>query len=239
MTGPHSSSHDGDGQSGVTLVEIVVALTVIALVLVLSATALRLLASSGERGARLAARHDSLSRGIDVLRRDVERMERVMRKNGESVEMVFHGDAERLVFVAIEPPFPSEPGPYFISYAIRQQSNGATIVRERAPFQDSAIDILRLPTEDSVAVIEGPYRARFLYLEVKEKGERWLPEWPHSDDLPSLIALEIGGVAEGAMRVVARPRADAERSCIKGGDTCSLTGKDKDDAGAPPAGGAK
>jgi general secretion pathway protein J len=236
MSGPDASLDDGDGQCGFTLVEIVVALTVIALVLVLTATALRLLASSGERGARLAARHDTISRGVDVLRRDVARIERVVRKRGELAEFVFHGGSERLVFVAIEPPFPSEAGPYFVSYAIRQQSNGAALTRERAPFEASAIDILRLPMEDSVSLIEGPYRLRFLYLEVTESGERWLPEWPHSDSLPGLIALEMAGLAEGAMRIVLRPRLDAELSCVKGGDTCSL-GKGPPDAGAAAGAG--
>ena len=55
-------------QSGVTLVEIVVALAVVALTLGIAAGGLRLLGRSGERGAEVIARHDVLSRGLDVLR---------------------------------------------------------------------------------------------------------------------------------------------------------------------------
>jgi general secretion pathway protein J len=231
-TAPIATPH-ANRQSGVTLVEIVVALAVIALALALAATGLKLLAHSGERGAAVIARHDILSRGLDVLRRDIERLERVVWKRGERAQFAFHGDAARLAFVAIEPPFPTEPGPYFIVYSIRQSPGSAVLTRERAPFQPSAPDILRLPTQDAVALIEGTYRLRFLYLDRKGGRDRWLAHWPDPARLPSLIALEITGEAHGpggtAMPpVIFRPRIDAELTCVKdASSTCTL-----DSAGA-------
>jgi general secretion pathway protein J len=94
------------------------ALAVVALTLVAAASGLRQLAGSADRGAQVIARHDMFSSGISVLRRDVERLERVIWKRGQNTEFVFHADATNLTFVAIEPPFPSEPGTYFVAYAI-------------------------------------------------------------------------------------------------------------------------
>jgi general secretion pathway protein J len=221
MTGRNSIG-SGDGQSGVTLVEIVVALAVIALTLAVAAGGLRLLARSGDRGAQVIARHDVLSRGIDVLRRDIERLERAVRKRrtpeGPVSEFIFRGDASGLTLVVVEPPFPSESGPYFVVYSILQRPDGAVLTRERAQFQASADDLRRLRTVDPVAVIEGPYRLRFLYLDRKDERERWLTQWSDPRSLPDLISLEISSLTEGIAAmppITFRPRVDAERSCVK------------------------
>jgi prepilin-type N-terminal cleavage/methylation domain-containing protein len=216
----------GGGQSGVTLVEIVVALAVVALTLGIAAGGLRLLGRSGQRGSEVVARHDVLSRGLDVLRRDIERMERVVWKRGDTLELVFAGDAARLTFVAVEPSFPTEAGPYFLTYTVQQSRDGAVLTRERAPYQTSVTDIRRLAGRDSVAVIEGPYRLRFLYLERREGRERWLPQWPDPQRLPELISLEVSGLNESNRSMpplVFRPRTDVERSCIKDdGGACTV-----------------
>ena len=212
------------GQSGVSLIEMVVALAIIAVALALAGTGMRLLGRSGERGAAVIARHDILSRGIDVLRRDIERLERVALKRGAGrIRLAFLGDAARLILVAVEPPFPTEPGPYFIVYTVEQRPDGATLTRERAPFNAAALDMQRLPTQDAVAVIEGAYRLRFLYLDRKGGRDRWLAQWPDPTGLPTLIALEITGLDGTAMpSIIFRPRIDAEPGCIQDGGPCAL-----------------
>jgi prepilin-type N-terminal cleavage/methylation domain-containing protein len=228
----------GGRQSGVTLIEIVVALALVGLTLGIAAGGLRLLGRSGARGAEVIARHDGLSRGLDVLRHDIERLERVVWKRGETAEVVFHGDAARLAFVAVEPAFPTEAGPYFLIYSIQQRPDGAELTRTRAPYQASVPDLRRLAGGDAVAVVEGRYRLRFLYLERKDGRQRWVPQWTDAQRLPELISLEVSGLTEGAAPLpplVFHPRADAERSCLKDDSgACSLGGR-----GAPePEAGA-
>jgi prepilin-type N-terminal cleavage/methylation domain-containing protein len=212
-------------QSGVTLIELVVALAVVALTLAIALNGLVLLARSGDRGAHVMARHDMISRGIDVLRRDIERLERVFTKRGDDADLVFRGDAAGMTFVVVEPPFPTEAGPYFVVYAIQQRRDGATLTRARTPFQASAADIRGLSGEDAVTVIEGPYRLRFLYLERREGRENWLAQWSDRYRLPDLISLEVSGLADGRGAIppiVFRPRIDAERGCVKEEGTCTI-----------------
>jgi prepilin-type N-terminal cleavage/methylation domain-containing protein len=226
MTGPGATFAAGR-QSGVTLIEIVVALAVVALTLGIAAGGLRLLGRSGERGAGVIARHDVLSRGIDVLRRDIERLERVVWQRGDAAEPVFHGDGGRLTFVAVEPAFPTQAGPYFLIYSIQQRPDGAVLTRERARYSTTVPDLARLTGSESVAVIEGPYRLRFLYLERKDGRQRWVPQWPDPQHLPELISLEVAGLIEGAAPLpplVFRPRIDAERNCLKDGGGCTTDG---------------
>lgn len=241
MTEPGAASQ-GDGQSGVTLIEVIVALIVTVLTLAIAAGGLRLLSRSGERGAQVIAHHDIVARGVDVLRRDIERLERVVDKRDDSAEFVFRGDAGNLRFVAIEPPFPSEAGPYVIVYTIAQRLDGVVLTRERAPFQRNA-DIDRLRTADAVAVLEGPYRLRFLYLDRKDGRERWLPQWADPFRIPALISLEMSDLAGSAspMSIVFRPRIDAELGCVKDeGGTCTIgTGGALAPQGAAGPGGGK
>ena len=205
------------GEAGFTLVELLVALIVIALTLAAVVTGLRLLGRSGERGARLIARQDMLSRGVDVLRRDIERLERVVRRRDREFEFIFEGDEKRLTFVVIEPPVPSEPGPYFVFYSIEQGEQKTVLVRSRAPYDAAAGDIRRLRRQDDVTVLEGPYVFRFGYLQREAGRARWVARWRDHNRLPALIRLEIGvnGQAPELPPLIFRPHVDAEQGCIK------------------------
>lgn len=210
----------GGGQAGVTLIELVAALVVLALTFAIAGTGLRFLARSSDRGTELIARHDMLSRGLDAMRRDVERLQRVTWKRGRNTEFAFSGDSKGLTFVGIEPPFPTQAAPFFLIYSILQKSDWGTLVRGRAPFDAGAKDINKLRGEDEVTVLEGPYTFRFSYYEHKEGRERWVPRWTERDRLPELIRLEIVGLSAGGgsmQPIVFRPRIDAEQACVKEG----------------------
>ena len=228
MSKPDPHSADG-GQAGVTLVELVAALAVVALTFAIAGTGLRFLSRSSDRGTHLIARHDMLSRGVDALRRDIEGLERVAWKRGNNNEFAFRGDSKGLTFVGVEPPFPTQAAPFFIFYSIQQRSDWGALVRGRAPFDAGAKDIDRLPGEDEVTVLEGPYTFRFSYFERKQGRERWVPRWTERDQLPELIRLEIldRGAGGGSLApIVFRPRVDAEQSCIKaGGGGCTINSK--------------
>jgi general secretion pathway protein J len=213
-----------DGQSGATLIELVAALVVLALTFAIAGSGLRFLARSSDRGTELIARHDMLSRGLDALRRDIERLERVAWKRGRNTEFAFSGDSRGLTFVGIEPPYPTQAAPFFLIYSILQKSDGSTLVRARALFDAGAKDINALRGEDEVVVLEGPYTFRFSYFERKEGRERWVPRWTERDRLHELIRLEIGGLGGGAVQpIVFRPRVDAEQACIKEGTGACTT----------------
>jgi general secretion pathway protein J len=213
-----------DRQSGATLIELVAALVVLALTLAIAGTGLRFLARSSDRGTQLIGRHDMLSRGLDALRGDIQRMERVAWKRGRNTEFAFSGDSRGLTFVGIEPPYPTQAAPFFVSYSIQQKGDWGSLVRARAPFDAGAKDINSLRGEDDVVVLEGPYTFRFAYYERKDGRERWVARWTERDRLPELIRLEIGGLGGASVQpVVFRPRVDAEPGCIKeGAGACTM-----------------
>jgi prepilin-type N-terminal cleavage/methylation domain-containing protein len=204
-------------QAGITLIELVVALVVVALALAAAGTALRLLGRSGERGTRLIAQQEMLSRGIDAVRRDIERLLRVARNREGRAEFVFRGDARSLVFVVVEPPVPSEAGPYFILYSAAESDGVGALVRSRAPYDAAAKDLNRLRGQDEVTVLEGRYSFRFAYFDSKGGREGWRARWQDPSRIPDLIRLEVSSGGDGAdlPPLIFRPRADAEPGCIK------------------------
>lgn len=216
---------DGAAEAGVTLIELVAALVVVALTFAVAGSSFRFLARSGDRGTELIARHDMLSRGIDAMRHDIERLERVAWKRGRNSEFVFSGDSKGFTFVGVEPPFPTQAAPFFLLYTIQQGKDWSTLARSRAPFDAGAKDLQKLRGEDEVTVLEGPYRFQFSYYERKEGRDHWVPRWTERDRLPDMIRLEIGGAGSIAP-IVFRPRVDAEHSCIKqSGTGCTINFK--------------
>lgn len=237
MSSSETSARHGP-QAGFSLLELIAALVVIGLTLALAGGAFRVLARSGDIGTELIGRHDMLSRGIDALRHDIERMQRVaLGKQEGNPQFAFAGEEATLTFVALEPPFPSNAGLFFIQYSILQKDGLGYLVRTRAPF-DAGREIASLRTADQVTVLEGSYGFRFSYLERKDGRERWVARWTDRDSLPGLVRLEILDrvpTATPLPPLVFRPRVEAEQGCVKQGlGPCAMPGALPAPAAAPP-----
>jgi hypothetical protein len=207
-------------QAGMTLVEIIVAFVVVSMTFAMVAGAFRLLARSGATGSELIERHDMLTRGIDSLRRDIERLERVaIGRDAAAADFVFAGDARTLAMVVMEPPFPTLAGFFLVRYAIVAREGGSMIVRSRAPFSAS---LVRPSPQfaDDVTVLEGAYDFGFSYLERRDGRERWVARWSDRNILPVLVRLDVVDAVTGAAALpplIFRPRADAEHGCARSG----------------------
>lgn len=222
-------------QSGMTLVELVVALVVIAMTFAMAAGALRVLAQSGGIGSELIGRHDMFSRGIDALRRDVERLERIaLGKQSGDPQLEFAGSDRAMAFVVVEPPFPSHAGLFLVRYTVIERDRVDVVVRSRSPYVAGS----PLPASragDDVTVLEGPYRFSFSYLERREGNERWVARWTEKTTLPVLVKLDVIDRETGVAAlppIVFRPRVEAEQGCAKpGGGPCTMA---RQQATAPP-----
>ena len=218
-----------------TLVEIVVALVIIAMTFAMAAGALRVLARSGGIGTELIGRHDMISRGIDALRHDIERLERIaLGKQAGDPQFEFVGTERTLAFVLVEPPFPSHAGLFFVRYSIGEREGRGQVVRSRTPFVAGSPS-LAPPAEDAVTVLDGPYRFGFSYLERREGRERWVPRWTDRTSLPVLVKLDVVDDDSGAASLpplLFRPRVEVEQGCAKPGTgPCTMARQQT----APPA----
>ncbi len=180
-----------------------------------------------------------LARARAILARDIATMQRVIWSGEKAIKYVFRGRPEALTFVAIAPPYPSTPGPYFITYAVApaisadgRAAGKAALVRSRTRYHPeiksfAALDaaagadpeggsVVR-PRTDNVPIIEGPFAYRFSYGAPDGTKWRWQSPWPFDDKLPALIRLEIKDARSGrpvAAPIILRPRIELERACL-------------------------
>ncbi len=205
-------------QAGFTLIEVLAALVVLAMLLTLTGTALRVLANSAARGSKIIDRLDMVARGYAAMRKDLVRVERAVRTERNGDRFIFSGDGQGLSFVMIEPGYPTEPGSYLISYAVQRTEAGLGLVRARDVYDPKSKGPPRSRAESAeVTIIEGPYRYKFSYYERAGSRIGWVDRWTETRRMPELIRLEVESTTAGVPSpppLLVRPRIDAEVTCV-------------------------
>ena len=204
-------------QSGFTLIELVVSMTILAVILGLLGGGLRALSTSADRNNDRIQMLDMISRAFDILKRDATGLQRVANADGDGVSYLFSGTATRLSFVTLEPPYPAAEGPYRIEYSISGKEGAVRdLIRARAPFVIGKSEFTVTPA-NRVVLIQGVVDYRFRYGSKSPKGLEWRDNWSSRTRLPDLIRLDINDPRtklSAAPSLIAQIRADAEIGCI-------------------------
>ena len=271
-----TDSKRSGSQSGFTLIELLVSVLLMGLIVSALGAGLSTIAKGWERHSADLANQDMVLRAQAQLLRDIGAIERISwarsertsdpvsnrqevdrdakeaeasdtsDDRGEPPSFVFSGEAHRLRFVAYEPPRPSRPGPYILSY---ETSGTGRLQRSRHRFHPDIQTFDSLTFKDTVTVLDGPYRYRFSYGEMVSGKDgiseawRWFPNWPHTNKLPALIKLEVRRKRSNALAlspIVVSPRIDAEPACARNrktssGCTVTLSPKARSEAGREAA----
>jgi general secretion pathway protein J len=203
-------------QHGFTLIEMLVSLSVMAVILTLLGGALRVMGRNWDVNAGRIETLDMVSRAFDLLARDAANLQRVVEPSG-SPAYLFGGTADSLTFVALEPPQPGEAGLYFIAYNVA--SNGATaeLIRSRAPYHQGMQRFPGTTPANRVPLLTGPYAYRFAYGLMVDGKQTWSADWAFPDRLPDLIRLQVldrDRASALAPPMIVRLRADAELACL-------------------------
>jgi general secretion pathway protein J len=207
-----------DSQAGFTLIELLVSLTIMSVMLGLLVGALRIVSKNWDAHAEQIDRLDMISRAADILNRDAASLQRVLPALDEqNLRYVFHGRPGQLSFVTLEPPYPTEAGPYFVDYSIVANSQGTELVRARAKFHAHMLAFPGATPANRVSLLQGDFQYRFTYGARDRDKLVWYDTWPFEKRLPNLIRLEVVDVRSGAAAspaIVVTIRADAEMGCL-------------------------
>lgn len=219
---PYPQDHS---QSGFTIIELLVSLTIMTAILGIVGSALRTLSKNWEANADRIERLEMISRAYDIFARDVSGLRRMVRRTEKGGEFVFAGSSSGLSFVTTEPAYPTNPGVYFLNYRVEANGPQADLLRERTPYTKALAKFPGATPANSVPIVQGAFTYRFSYALRTKSNAMWQEKWVKANRMPDLIRLEIQSSQTGGLIAppfVASLRTDAELKCLsEGSDECS------------------
>lgn len=212
-------------ESGLTLIELLVSMTILAFILAGLGASLRMMGSGWERSLRRAEHVDMVTRAAAIFRRDIEALQRVVLGEGGSAAFLFSGSPDALTFAAVEPPYPSRRGLFAIAYGPGPDGDGIALFRAHAPLAPETASVTAASLSGHTPILDRNFSWRFAYAMKTESGWVWHEEWPFRQRMPALIRLTIAGPngQPAAPDIVAAIRPDAELACIGGDELCSAS----------------
>lgn len=204
-------------QSGFTLVELLLAITLMSILLGLTYSGLRAATRSSEQGEKLLAAGGELRASHQFIRRQLNQMLPLpfaVTDDAEELRVVFEGDARHIKYVAPMPGYLGTGGPQVQLVEIVNGDNGESIVQfSHALLQGFEEEFLY--DREPVILLERVDSAGFEFLGKDEEGELtgWTTSWDQPDILPVAVRLDLAFQEDLNMRwpdLAAGVRIDAQ-----------------------------
>ncbi len=180
-------------QFGMTLVELVVALALLALIVGTLAAALGTGIGANASVNTRAQGDETLRTAHTTLRRYIGQARPVKWRAGAREQIGFVGEVQSLGFTAIMPPWPGMGGFYRVRVGLEERASGPALVLRRAPTAGERMDYDLSDAPDVVVLAEGVAAIRFSYLGI-DAGTRapaWRADWRGQRSLPKLVRLDL------------------------------------------------
>ena len=181
--------------SGFTLVELLLAITLMSILLGLTYSGLRAATRSSERGEELLAAGGELRVAHQFIRRQLNQMLPLpfaVTDDTDEIQIVFEGGAQRIQFVAPMPGYLGTGGPQVqLMEIVNGDGDGVVLQFSHALLLGFSED--RLYERDPVILLEDVKSADFEFLGIDEEGELidWTTTWEQFDVLPVAVRLNL------------------------------------------------
>lgn len=193
-------------ECGFTLMEVVIALVLLALLMSLAYGAFRTTAASVERGEALIDRTERMRVAQQFLRRQLSFALPMMFERvdlGADENKVFEGDGETLRYVAPMPGYLARGGAHVQTLRLRSDGDGLRLEFEHVLL--NGFDPLEpAPREQRppVVLLQGASDASFEYRGLDEEGllGEWLSSWEDRARLPLMVRLNVEWPDRAQMR---------------------------------------
>jgi prepilin-type N-terminal cleavage/methylation domain-containing protein len=232
---------------GFTLVEMVAALAIAAVVIVATAALLHNLALNFDRGTSRVAGGERLALAAQRLATDIGSAAFVLQKTQGAPVLAFAGTAAKIVFISAVGEAvgslqyePQLAGQHVVSLTIDTAGSTTQIIRRRGVWPGPRTPFTEVPLKDDVVLLEGKFDAAFAFARPASDGKlEWVDVWTGEQALPRLIRLSArdrasGGDLFGGTEFTVR--ADAPLSCAVADATIEcLSGTESESAQKPNA----
>lgn len=184
--------------AGFTLVEMLLATSLLALLMTLAIAGMRSSVRSAEAGEQFIERTNRVRVAQELLRQQLVRsLPLAIEEEGEEgdvEQIVFEGDDEYMRFVAPMPGYLGNGGPHIQALKIERGDNGLELLFAHQLLngydgEDAFEDDERPP----IVLIDNIRRGAFLYRTLDEEGELgdWVEEWEEPGASPLLVRIEL------------------------------------------------
>lgn len=193
-------------EAGISLLEVLVAMVLVAMIGVIAVNGLRLGKTVWDRSAEAASAGMETRVAQKFLRALIRRARPVRLRDGtRHPPALFDGGPDRLRFVAPLPAHLAPPGDQLVELSLAPRGGGAEMLLRWSPIGAAPPEIT--PTAPQEVLIARADGLRFRYFGPGPEGgaAAWVDVWRGRTQLPSLVAI-------GTMRAADAARADGAAS---------------------------
>lgn len=206
-------------RAGFTLVEVTLALTLLAVMLALLFAGLRTAARAWDAGSARADRADQVSLTATFLRRELSSAFPWRFKDSTTVRLAFEGDAEGVRFVSMRPADLGGGGLAFVSFRLERGAGreAGKLVMRRTLAAAGEADFTPLDGSKPFTVLEGVESVRFSYFgaENDASAPAWVEAWRFPQRLPTHVRLSATLESMVLPDMVVALRIAEEGGCIE------------------------
>jgi general secretion pathway protein J len=179
--------------AGFTLVELLLALTLMSMLLALAYGGLRASTRAAEKGQQVLEDSSRIRMAHQFVRKQLNQLLPLAWEVGEQEgeRVMFYGDARRIRFVAPMPGYLGFGGPQVQELEFVPGEEGYDLVLSHALLQNFEEEYLY--QREPIFLLGDIQNASFSFLGVDENGELtdWMPSWENVATLPVSVSLEI------------------------------------------------
>ena len=220
-----SSSFRGNGGygrfrsalQGFTLLELLIAITLLGLIMATLFGGLRLAARSWDAGEARVDRATHLRAVTRFLKNQLNSVYPMRWKKSATPALAFIGEKDSIQFIGQLPSHFRVGGLRLISFSMEAQDNSRTLIMKSAARHTDDVDFASLETAEKTELMKDVEEMEFSYFgaETPEAEPKWFPRWQDPQRLPNLIkvTLKPKNSAEWPALIVA-PIISPEAACV-------------------------
>lgn len=207
------------GTRGFTLLETVIALTLLAVMLAMLFGGLRTGARAWEAGTVRGDRADQVLLTAEFARKELTAAFPWRFKDPAEVKLAFRGEPGAVRFVSMRPAEIGGGGLAFVSLAFEpgRGAGGGRLLMRRVFADAAATDFTALDAAEPFVLLEGVASARFSYYGAENDAATpaWSDQWTYRQRLPTHVRLEIALADTSLPELVVALRLGEEAGCYE------------------------
>ncbi len=217
---------DRTQENGFTLLEILIGLTVSALILVGLNQSMLIINRGFDQATASIGRQSSIASGLYIVSGDITHVQRRVDNPENPRAFLFSGTGNEIIYLLEERPESSDSGIYWIRLHTRSSPNGQELIRARKPFADERTLPLSGDWPDETILMRVDAEITFAYRATRSGNRNWQTDWSSPNQMPDQIRIDITDKKTGRLRVppfVQTLKQSAEAECaVPTSPACTL-----------------